>query len=186
MIPGLTENVKRYLLELAKNSITNAVQTGTKLKPEKIAEQGIYQQIIPSFVTLKINHELRGCIGSLSTQKDLISDISDNAFSSAMEDPRFPQLTEKELNLIKIEISLLYDFHETANEGREHLIQTLQPGVSGLIIEENHRRATFLPSVWDILPEAEMFLARLLVKAGLHENYWSENIRITLYRTESF
>jgi hypothetical protein len=91
-----------------------------------------------------------------------------------------------ELKNISIEISVLHSFEIIENKGRDKLLEILKPGVDGLIIEENFRRATFLPSVWEALPSPNIFLGKLLVKAGLPDSYWSKDMKITLYKTESF
>ena len=177
---------KRILIELARKSIEHAVLKKNKFQAPAKWQIPKFNNKSASFVTLKINDDLRGCIGSVQPRQNLIADITENAVSSALKDPRFPPVTHEELEMITIEISILHDFELIENRGRENLLKIIKPNIHGLIIEENFRRATFLPSVWDALPTPEIFLGKLLLKAGLPGSYWSEKIKITLYKTESF
>ena len=182
----LTDPEKKILIDSARKSIEHAVFKKQNFLPDRNAAEGFLKEKYASFVTLKINNELRGCIGSVMPVKDLLADVQDNAVSSAIRDPRFPPLSREEFNKISIEISVLHDFKNIENRGRDKLIETLNPGTDGIIIEENYRRATFLPSVWSIFPVPAVFLGKLLEKAGFPDTYWSDDINITLYRTESF
>ena len=139
-----------------------------------------------SFVTLEINGQLRGCIGSLIAMHPLASDVAHNAFAAAFEDPRFPSLTEKEFEQLDIHISILSEASPMSFSSEEDLISQLQPGIDGLVLSDNFKRGTFLPSVWDSLPDAHNFLRQLKVKAGLPENHWSETLKVERYTTFSF
>ncbi len=137
-----------------------------------------------TFVTLHKHHQLRGCIGMLEAVRPLAKDIAENAFLAAFRDPRFPPLSDDELGDLDIHLSILTPAEPVAFTSEQDLITQLQPGVDGLILEEGRRRGTFLPSVWEQLPEPEQFLRHLKQKAGLAPDYWSENIKIYRYRTE--
>jgi AmmeMemoRadiSam system protein A len=181
---SLTKENQLRLLELAKNSIQHGLQTGRPLKinlgdfPAELTEQRA------TFVTLEIIQQLRGCIGMLEAVRPLAEDIAENAFSAAFSDPRFPPLEAKEFEALEIHLSLLTAAEPISFDTEQHLLAQLQPGIDGLILEEGHRRGTFLPSVWESLPEPEQFLRYLKQKAGLPPSYWSEKIRIYRYQAE--
>ena len=120
-----------------------------------------------SFITLTKDGELRGCIGSLRRSRTLGDDVLANAVAAAMEDPRFAPLEADELDAVTVEVSLLSDPEYLEFAGEEALLAQLRPGEDGLIIFSGCRSATFLPQVWEQLPEPQQFLAALKHKAGL-------------------
>ena len=141
-----------------------------------------------SFITLTKNGQLRGCIGSIQVTKPLIKDIADNAHKAAFEDPRFTPLTlaEIETGEIEISISILGPKIKIYFSNESELLEQLKPGLDGIILSEGTEyRSTFLPSVWEQLPNPKMFFNALKRKAGLPENYWSETIQISRYNTSS-
>jgi len=160
------------------------LQTGRPLKinltdfPAELTERRA------TFVTLHKHHQLRGCIGMLEAVRPLAEDIAENAFLAAFRDPRFPPLAADEFGELDIHLSILTPAEPVSFTSEQDLITQLQPGIDGLILEEGRRRGTFLPSVWEQLPEPQQFLRHLKQKAGLSPDYWSENIRISRYRTE--
>jgi AmmeMemoRadiSam system protein A len=181
---SLNKEHQQRLLELAKNSIQHGLQTGRPLKinladfPSELTEHRA------TFVTLQKHHQLRGCIGMLEAVRPMAEDIAENAFLAAFKDPRFPPLADDEFGELAIHLSILTPAEPVSFTSEQNLITQLQPGIDGLILEEGRRRGTFLPSVWEQLPEPEEFLRHLKQKAGLAADYWSENIRIYRYRTE--
>jgi AmmeMemoRadiSam system protein A len=181
---SLNKALQQRLLELAKRSIQHGLKTGAPLKinlpeyPEELTEKRA------TFVTLQIHHQLRGCIGSLEAVRPLAEDIAENAYAAAFNDPRFPPLQAYELDDLEIHLSLLTPAEPVSFTSEQDLISQLQPGIDGLILEKGRRRGTFLPSVWEQLPEPEQFLRHLKQKAGLPLDYWSKNIRIYRYRAE--
>jgi len=181
---SLNKQQQQQLLELAKNSIRHGLETGQPLKinlsefPPELTEKRA------TFVTLQKHHQLRGCIGMLKADRPLAEDIAENAFSAAFKDPRFPPLGADELDELEIHLSILTPSEPVSFNSEQNLLDQLQPGIDGLILEAGHHRATFLPSVWEQLPEPELFLQHLKLKAGLGADYWSENIRIYRYRTD--
>ena len=120
-----------------------------------------------TFVTLTKDGDLRGCIGSLRRSRRLGEDVLANAVAAAMEDPRFAPLEADELDTVTVEVSLLSDPEYLEFAGEEALLAQLRPGEDGLIIFSGCRSATFLPQVWEQLPEPQQFLAALKHKAGL-------------------
>ncbi len=179
-----SESQKETLLKLAKASIKHGLETGSPLSVNpkdyeaELAEQGA------CFVTIKINDDLRGCIGSLEAYRPLIEDVADNAFAAAFRDPRFPKLTDAEYEQLQYHISVLDKPQPMSFESEQDLLQQIRPGIDGLVLQDKHNRGTFLPAVWDSLPEAEDFLRHLKLKAGLSPNYWSDTIKVERYTAE--
>ncbi|EXI82261.1 MAG: hypothetical protein AW10_00709 [Candidatus Accumulibacter appositus] len=134
-----------------------------------------------SFVTLTQNGQLRGCIGSLEAQRPLASDVAENAFAAAFRDRRFPPLSEQELPRTRVEVSLLTPAEPFPVRSEEDALARLRPGVDGLILSYGRRRATFLPQVWESLPEPRQFMAQLKLKAGLAADFWDPEIRLARY-----
>lgn len=181
---SLNKEHQQRLLALAKSSIQHGLQTG---KPLKINLADYPVELIEpraTFVTLHINHELRGCVGVLEAIRPLADDIAENAFSAAFKDSRFPALAANEFKDLEIHLSILTPAEPVSFTSEQDLVTQLQPGIDGLILEEGRRRGTFLPSVWEQLPEPQQFLRHLKKKAGFPPNYWSDKIRIYRYRTE--
>jgi AmmeMemoRadiSam system protein A len=129
---------------------------------------------------------LRGCIGSLEPRTRLVSSVADNAFAAAFRDPRFPALTAPELADMTIQLSVLGDLQPVVCGSEADLLGQLQAGIDGWVMEDQGRRGTFLPSVWESLPDPRQFLAHLKNKAGLADDYWSDTIEVWRYSTESF
>ena len=181
---SLTKEHQQRMLDIAKSSIQHGFQTGKALKINLADYPAELTERRATFVTLHKHHQLRGCIGMLEAVRPLAEDIAENAFLAAFRDPRFPPLAEDEFGDLDIHLSILTPAEPVAFTSEQDLIAQLQPGVDGLILEEGRRRGTFLPSVWEQLPEPEQFLRHLKQKAGLAPDYWSENIKIFRYRTE--
>jgi len=175
---------QQRLLDLAKNSIQHGLQTGRPIKINLNDYPAELTEPRATFVTLEINHQLRGCIGMLEAVRPLAEDIAENAYSAAFKDPRFPPLEAYELDKLEMHLSILTPAEQVFFSSEQDLLSQLQPGIDGLILEEGHRRGTFLPSVWESLPKPEQFLRHLKQKAGLPPDYWSDNIRIYRYHTE--
>lgn len=138
------------------------------------------------FVTLTQHGRLRGCIGSLEARRPLGEDVEANARAAAFNDPRFPPMTENELADTQVEVSILSPAEPLPCTGREDALRQLRPDVDGIVLEYGAHRATFLPQVWEQLPEPEQFLAHLMIKAGLPAYYWSDGIKLYRYTVEKF
>jgi len=139
-----------------------------------------------TFVTLRQDGALRGCIGSLEARRSLGADVRANAVAAAFRDPRFAPLVVREWHATVIEVSLLSASEELAFAGERDALAQLRPGIDGVILEAGWRRATFLPQVWEQLPEPREFLAALKHKAGLPEDYWSAQVRVARYTVAKF
>jgi AmmeMemoRadiSam system protein A len=138
-----------------------------------------------SFVTLRKRGELRGCIGSLEAHQALALDVVDNAFKAALRDSRFPALRESELEDLEIHVSVLSPLERLHVASESELLAALRPKVDGVLLSEPPYRGTFLPTVWESLREPEQFLRELKHKAGLPENYWSDQLQVWRYTTQS-
>ncbi|MGH8237012.1 MAG: AmmeMemoRadiSam system protein A [Steroidobacteraceae bacterium] len=139
-----------------------------------------------SFVTLHLNHELRGCCGTLDAPRPLAEDVWRNAWAAAFSDYRFPPLTAAEWPQVSLHLSLLTrpEPLEVTNEAQ--LLTLLRPAIDGLILESATGRATFLPAVWEQIPDPAQFVRQLKMKAGWPVTYWSNRVRCFRYATESF
>jgi uncharacterized protein len=178
---------RRALRKLARRAIVHGLQSRQGLAIRVADYPPKLQAERASFITLQLHGELRGCIGHLEAQQPLVNDIAENAFSAAFADPRFDPLTFAELEDIDIVVSVLSEPQPLSFSDQQDLIDQLQPGIDGLILEtpQGHR-GTFLPSVWSSLPEPEQFLVHLKQKAGLPADYWADDLKVSRYTTESF
>ncbi|MET0049326.1 MAG: AmmeMemoRadiSam system protein A [Sedimenticola sp.] len=182
----LSDEARRTLLALAEASIRHGLDKGTPLAVEVADYPEELQAERACFVTLNRQGNLRGCIGHLEAIQQLVKDVADNAFAAAFMDPRFPRLDPREMEGLEIHISVLTPAVPLEFNSEQELLSKMRPGVDGLILTEGMRRGTFLPSVWDQLPQPEQFLSHLKLKAGLPANHWSDEIKIYRYETESF
>lgn len=172
------------LIELARGSIAHGLEHGRPLPVRVEDYPAEWQEHRASFVTLKQDERLRGCIGNLQPVQPLVRDVAENAFNAAFRDPRFSPLQAAELDGLDIHISILGLPERIEAGSREELLARLRPGQDGLIIEAHGRRATFLPSVWEELPAPEDFLMHLRYKAGLPPRGWEEGLRAWRYGVE--
>ncbi|HEY5790998.1 MAG TPA: AmmeMemoRadiSam system protein A [Gammaproteobacteria bacterium] len=177
---------RALLLYLARASIVHGLRSGEPLAPVLEALPAALREPRAVFVTLQRGGQLRGCIGSLQAHRPLANDVAANAFAAAFRDPRFPPLGAGEYPQLELHLSVLSPATPLAFASEAALLAQLRPGVDGLILSDGGRRGTFLPSVWEQLPEPAQFLAHLKRKAGLPESYWSETLQVERYTTESF
>jgi AmmeMemoRadiSam system protein A len=182
--PGLAPPESGLLLDLAWSSIRHGLTGAGPLAVDLAAFAEPLQVLRASFVSLHLGPELRGCIGSLEARRPLALDVAHNAHAAAFRDPRFPPVSADECKRLSLEISLLTPAEPLAFGSEAELLAQLAPMVDGLILEERGRRGTFLPVVWEMLPEPRDFLAQLKRKAGLPAGYWSDSLRAWRYRTE--
>jgi uncharacterized protein len=175
---------RKTLLDLVHASIKKGLcGEALDVKPDEYTE--VLQSPGASFVTLHVETSLRGCIGTLEARRALVLDVVHNARAAAFEDPRFPALTWTEFDRLDAHISVLGSPEPMLFASEEDLLAQLRPGVDGLILEENIYRGTFLPVVWESLPEPREFLRHLKQKAGLQQDYWSDTIKVRRYSAES-
>lgn len=155
------------MLDIARRSIEYGLRND---QPPRIISTDFEETLrmeMATFVTLKLNEQLRGCIGTTRPIAPLVNSINDNAYSAAFHDPRFTPLTRKEFWSVHISISVLTPSKVLEFDTEQELLQKLRPGTDGLIIEKQGRRATFLPAVWESIPDKTAFLSHLKNKAGL-------------------
>ena len=139
-----------------------------------------------TFVTLTQYGELRGCIGTLEAHRPLREDVEQNALAAAFRDPRFAPLAAAELEITRVEVSLLSAPAPLPVAGEDDLLRRLRPGVDGVVLAWRGRRATFLPQVWESLAEPRDFIAALKRKAGLGAAFWADDVRIARYTVDKF
>jgi AmmeMemoRadiSam system protein A len=139
-----------------------------------------------SFVTLRLAGELRGCIGTVDAHRPLGDDVARNARSAAYRDVRFAPLTMAQRSLIDIEVSVLSPRCAIPAESEDDAAACLRPGVDGVVLEFSELRATFLPQVWENLPDPLDFLAELRRKARLPARFWHPDLRISRYTVEKY
>jgi AmmeMemoRadiSam system protein B/AmmeMemoRadiSam system protein A len=146
-----------------------------------------FQARCGTFVTLKHNGQLRGCIGSLSASDPLAEGVRRNAINAAFNDPRFSPLTQTELGQVEIEVSVLTEPQPLPFSDPEDLLRRLRPNVDGVIIRQGYANATFLPQVWEQLPKKEDFLGHLCLKAGLPRDAWKRGkLEVSTYQVQYF
>lgn len=172
------------MLEIARTSIMHGLDHGTASTIDLSGMPPQLQEFGACFVTLEIDNQLRGCIGSLEAYQPLAEDLAKNSFAAAFQDPRFPSLSIDEFAKTAVKISLLTPPSPMNFNSEDDLISQIRPGVDGLILSDGGYRGTFLPSVWEQLPSPELFLQHLKRKAGLPANYWSDTMQIERYQTE--
>lgn len=134
-----------------------------------------------TFVTLTQNGELRGCIGSLEAHRPLREDVKANALAAAFRDPRFAPLTADEMARTQVEVSLLSPMQPITFSDEEDAIRQLRPGIDGVLLEYGWERGTFLPQVWEQLPEPRDFFTHLKRKAGLPGAFWADGVKLYRY-----
>ncbi|MGB5065380.1 MAG: AmmeMemoRadiSam system protein A [Candidatus Competibacter sp.] len=185
-IETLSKLDRAALLEVARASIQHGLRHGQALEVEPANYPETLRPPRATFVTLETGGQLRGCIGALVARQPLVQDVAAHAFAAAFEDPRFPELREDEFPKLDIHISVLSPPEPLSFSSEAELLAQLRPGVDGLIIQFRHYRATFLPAVWEQLPDPYVFLAQLKQKAGLPLDFWSPELSAERYTAEYF
>ncbi len=184
----MEERLQKILLTVARDAIRYYLRNRKKITisrsdfsmPELWKDRA-------TFVTLTINGQLRGCIGSIIPIQPLIVDISDNAVNAAFRDPRFYPLTERELPFINIEVSILTVPEALEFSSPKEMLGKIRQGIDGVIIKKGFYQATFLPQVWKELPDKRAFFTHLCLKAGLSSNcFRMEGLKVFTYQVEAF
>ncbi len=185
----ITNQEGNYLLSVARKTIEQhlfnkpddiTADTNSKMSSKFLEKRG-------TFVTLTINKTLRGCIGHIIPQESLIEGIRVNAINAAFHDPRFRPLSKKEWGKVKIEVSVLTDPKPLSYQDVNDLLNKLRTDVDGVIIKFGFHQATFLPQVWEQLPDKKQFLTHLCLKAGLEGNAWEkQRLEVSTYQVQAF
>ena len=170
------------LLRIARLSIAGAL--GDSYETDDSAAW--LQELGATFVTLTQKGQLRGCIGSLQAHRSLLDDVKANAAAAALHDPRFEPLTAPELEITEIEVSLLSALQPMQFSSEANALAQLRPGVDGVVLEYGRYRSTFLPQVWEQLPDAVQFMAQLKLKAGLPAHFWAAEVKLQRYTVSKF
>ncbi len=139
-----------------------------------------------AFVTLTLAGRLRGCIGTILAHRPLAEDVQANARNAAFSDPRFSPLTADEYDRVQIEVSVLTEPEPMRLTSRADALAQLQPGVDGILLSSGGHRATFLPQVWEQLPDPDAFLSALMRKAGLPADHWDARTELERYRVRAW
>jgi AmmeMemoRadiSam system protein A len=183
----LNPDEKKILLIIARQALESAVM-GVKNHP--IDLNGLpknLQEFGSSFVTLTVQDKLRGCIGSLEPSIPLVDDVREHAVAAALEDYRFPPVQPEELTKIQIEISYLTLPKPLTYGNPGELVYLLRPFIDGVVLKDGFRRATFLPQVWEKIPNPEDFLSNLCLKMGASAFLWKQKkLIVEVYQVEEF
>jgi len=178
----MTDDLGSTLLVLARNAIAHSFGAARR----SYADASCLSEPGACFVTLTRHNKLRGCIGSLEATRPLRVDVESNAAAAAFRDPRFTPLTRLEYAETAIEISLLSPAERLVAMDEQQAWSMLRPGVDGVVLEYGHYRSTFLPQVWEQLPEPRLFLTHLKRKAGLSPDFWHNAVRLSRYTVQKW
>lgn len=186
----LTKEQGRTLLDLARATLIKELGEDQSKIPADLDQRlqdPALDQRLGTFVTLHLNTSLRGCIGSLEGTEPLRDNIKNNTLNAALRDPRFPPLGPNELPEVDIEISVLTSPAPLEYSSPQDLVNKLRPGVDGVILKKGMAQSTFLPQVWEQLPQPEAFLSNLCLKAGLPAEAWKQGeVQVFTYQVQSF
>jgi len=185
---GMTKKQGDSLVSLARQTIMDTLGVkNSNTKNEDILKDEIFQTNRGTFVTLHMNGQLRGCMGNLMGSETIKDGIKRNAINAAFHDPRFPGVKKNELKDIDVEISILTKPERMDYKDGQDLIARLRVNIDGVILQKGVASATFLPQVWEQLPNPEEFLSHLCLKAGLTHDAWnSPGIEISTYQVQYF
>jgi AmmeMemoRadiSam system protein A len=187
MIELVNQQNQKFLLTLARQALETYVRSGKTIHPDtgqlndEVVRQGA------TFVTLHKHHQLRGCIGTLLAYQTIYEDVIEHAIAAGTQDYRFPRVQENELADLHYEISILSNPSPITYSSPEDLLNQLRIGIDGVVISSGFQRATFLPQVWDSLPDKEEFMNQLCRKMGVRANAWrNSKYDISLYQVQEF
>lgn len=172
----------KILLRLARAAIAERFDMSNTTIPH----EAWLDEFGATFITLTQHGQLRGCIGSLEAHRPLAEDVRHNAVAAAFRDPRFPPLSAGELDETDVEVSLLSPAHSLIFNSEPDALAQLRPDVDGVILEYSWHKGTFLPQVWEQLPQPQQFLEHLKAKAGLPAGFWSDDIKLSRYTVQKF
>jgi AmmeMemoRadiSam system protein A len=170
------------LLALARASIAQALG----LPPAEGDLPPWLQEPGACFVTLTQKGQLRGCIGSLAAHRPLGDDVRSNAVAAALRDPRFPALTAAEFGRTQVEVSVLSPMQPLFFNSEAEALAQLRPHIDGVVLEYGAHRGTFLPQVWEQLPNPGEFMAQLKRKAKLPVDFWADGVRLQRYTVDKW
>jgi len=175
------------LIDIAKRSIALEFGLDSKIDIQELEKR--YPKLKDkraTFVTLTIDGQLRGCIGSIIPYRSLLNDLISNAKSASFNDPRFPPLTLEEFKNVKVEVSLLSVPNLLEYTNIDDLKDKIRPMIDGVILQCDGKQATFLPQVWEQLNSFDLFFSHLCLKAGLLQDCLKSHPDIFVYQVEKF
>ncbi len=179
----MLDNILLYIAKLA--ILTQFDETKKLSKNDLTSKYSYLQKQGASFVTLKYDGELRGCIGSIVSHRTLYDDIVHNAIASGFKDPRFKPLHVEELSSLNIEVSVLSEPKLLQYNDFEDLCKKLRPHVDGIILKHDIYQSTFLPQVWEQLQSPKLFLEHLALKAGSSLAIYEVHPEIYIYQVDA-
>ncbi len=174
-----SEDKARVLLQIARAATAESLGLAVAEKHSEDADW--LKEKGACFITLTQQGQLRGCIGTLEAHRALMDDVKANAKAAAFKDTRFSPLTSDEFNTTQIELSLLSTMQAMNFTGEQDALNQLQTGIDGVVFEYGYQRSTFLPQVWEQLPDAKDFMAHLKHKAGLPADFWADDVKLSRY-----
>jgi AmmeMemoRadiSam system protein A len=188
MSNALTQEEKQTLLRMAREALECAVHEKKLPELDHTVLTPVLQADGASFVTLTVHGNLRGCIGALEPFQPLANDVREHAIAAALQDYRFPPVSAGELDEIEIEISRLTMPVPLEFADADDLLEKLHPGVDGVILKDGpYRRATFLPQVWEKIPDKAEFMENLCYKMGSPPDTWRrKKLEVQVYQVEEF
>ena len=183
----LSPDEQKALLRLAREALERGVR-GERFPPlDSSSLTPRLQESGATFITLTRDGQLRGCIGTLEPYQPLAEDVREHTVAAALEDPRFPPVSERELDRIKIEVSRLTRPVPLEYRDADDLLSKLRPHVDGVILRDGPRRSTFLPQVWEKIPDPAEFLENLCYKMGADPHLWrKKHLEVLVYQVEEF
>lgn len=186
---NLSRNQGQALVRLARRTIMERLGQQTAGDETGNLTDSSFQEMRGTFVTLTIKDQLRGCIGSLDTTESILEGVRRNAVNAAFNDPRFSPLKADDLDQVDIEVSILTEPKPLEYQDSADLLSKLRVNVDGVILRKGSASSTFLPQVWEQLPQPEKFLSHLCEKASLPGDAWEnekEKLEVLTYQVQYF
>lgn len=178
--------IDSILLQIAKSSILHKLDESYSFdKEELLTKYPFLKNDTATFVTLKHNNDLRGCVGSIVAYRSLLEDVIGNAVSAGFEDPRFKPLHVDELSNLHLEVSVLSEPTILEYKDFDDLCKKVQPKIDGLILKHPLYQGTFLPQVWEQLPTPKLFLEHLSMKSGSDMSIYAQHPTIYRYSVDA-
>ena len=176
----------KILLSIARAAIAETLGLPHASIAELAQRHTWLQEKAACFVTLTQDGQLRGCIGTLEAHRSLLEDVIHNANAAAFHDSRFSPLSSDKFDATEIEISLLSAMQPLVFSSEQDALAQLRPGIDGVLFESGQHRSTFLPQVWQQLPDSQTFMAHLKNKAGLPPDFWSDDVKLYRYTVTKY
>lgn len=186
MLDRLDSQSRAKLLELARRTVEVGARSGETIAPAFELRDHFGDTPVATFVTVHVDGQLNGCLGTLEPRRPICQDIVYNAYQAAFHDPRFDPLTIEQLDALDVHISVLSPLESVDVGSQDELLSVLRPGHDGLVLRAGSRRATFLPSVWDKLIDPVDFVLHLKRKAQIGPREWPDDMVVFRYEVLEF